>query len=184
MRLRHLIVIGIVGLLAFPAAGTARGTSVTFDGGTAKERAQVTNALAASSFDFSVLPPGIVVHIARGVDSEATPGEIWLDSDLLDAGRFSWGVIQHEYAHQVDFLLFDDGDRQELATALHARVWCWIDQPGLPHASYGCERFASTLAWAYWSSSDNCMRPLSTADESAAMRPAKFRALVTRLLHR
>ena len=31
------------------------------------------------------------------------PGQIWLDASLLDSGRFSWGVVQHEYAHQVDF---------------------------------------------------------------------------------
>ena len=50
-------------------------------------------------------------------------------------------------------------------------------------AEYGCERFASTLAWAYWQSPDNCMQPSEVADaESAAMAPAAFRALMTSLL--
>jgi hypothetical protein len=41
------------------------------------------------------VPATIVIHIVRGVESRATAGEIWLDADLLDAGTFSWGVIQH-----------------------------------------------------------------------------------------
>jgi hypothetical protein len=31
----------------------------------------------------------IRIRIVRGVDSQAVPGTIWLDADLLDAGTFS-----------------------------------------------------------------------------------------------
>ena len=43
---------------------------------------------------------------------------------------------------------------------------------------YGCERFASTLAWAYWPNAQNSMKPAGAKDESAAMAPAKFRQLM------
>jgi hypothetical protein len=55
--------------------------------------------------------------------------------------------------------------------------------PGLPHDEYGCERFASTLAWSFWPSPQNCMRPSATYDESAALAPRSFRRLVARLTH-
>jgi hypothetical protein len=50
--------------------------------------------------------------------------------------------------------------------------------PGLEHAQYGCERFASTLAWAYWPTAQNSMKPASAKDESAAMEPTRFRQLL------
>ena len=53
---------------------------------------------------------------------------------------------------------------------------------GLKHRDYGCERFASELAWAYWSSPDNTMRPTSASDEAAGMPVAQFRALLAQLL--
>jgi hypothetical protein len=53
---------------------------------------------------------------------------------------------------------------------------------GLAHDEYGCERFASTLVWAFWPSKHNAYRPSSRNDESAAMEPTRFRALVSGLL--
>lgn len=148
-----------------------------FEGGSAKEQNTVKQALNASAFDWSLVPHQIVVHIAPSISSEATFGEIWLDSNLLDAGIFSWGVVQHEYAHQVDFFLLDDAKRQALQTALGGRDWCYTVL-GLAHEQYGCERFASTLAWAYWPNAQNSMKPGGAKDESAAMAPAKFRQLM------
>jgi hypothetical protein len=176
--LRHLALI----LFAFGALGSASpalaaGGNYTFEGGSAKEQTTVKQALNASAFDWSLVPQQIVVHIAPGIPSEATFGEIWLDSNLLDAGIFSWGVVQHEYAHQVDFFLLDDAKRQALQTALGGRDWCYTVL-GLAHEQYGCERFASTLAWAYWPSAQNSMKPAGAKDESAAMAPAKFRQLM------
>ena len=172
-------------LIALITPSTARATGGTYDidGGTRAERAQIPRALNASSFDWSVVPARIHFHIARGVASSATPGQIWLDADLLDAGSFAWGVIQHEYGHQVDFFRLTDANRTELLPLLGGDAW-W-DPPGvtLPHHQLAGERFASTLAWSYWPSPENSMRPQGPGDESAAMPPARFRALIQRILN-
>jgi hypothetical protein len=148
-----------------------------FAGGTARQQAEVKAALDASAFDWGLVPDQVVIHIAPGIDSEAAPGDIWLDASLLNAGIFSWGVVQHEYAHQVDFFLLDDAKRRLLNAALGGSDWCY-GVMGLAHAQYGCERFASTLAWAYWPAAQNSMRPSSAKDESAAMGPDRFRQLM------
>ena len=85
-------------------------------------------------------------------------------------------------AHTIDFFLLTQENRVELQRLLGAKAWCW-DTSGFKHADYGCERFASTLAWAYWQNGDNCMKPASRADESAGMAPAAFRATVARMLN-
>jgi hypothetical protein len=188
LRLRILLCALVVGLVA-PAAGLAAGGNYAFDGGTAGQRAQVKAALDVSAFDWSLVPARIVVHIKPGIDSEATRGEIWLDARLLDSGRFSWGVVQHEYAHQVDFFLLDDAKRQELAGKLGGSAW-WAPagRPAmspngtLAHAQLSSERFASTLAWTYWPSPDNSMRPQSPTDESAAMAPPALRTELAGLI--
>ena len=174
--------------LAFAHDARAGGGHYVFDGGTAAEQAQVHGALDASSFDWSVVPVTVTVHIARGIGSSAAPGQIWLDADLLDAGTFAWGVVQHEYAHQVDFFLLSSAARAQLLTALGGAAW-W--QPSaaanapdgtLQHASLASERFASTLAWSYWQSPSNALKPHGRGDESGAMAPAKFRRLLAGLL--
>ena len=159
----------------------AAGGRYTFDGGTATQRAAVRDALDASSFDWDVLPEPVVVHIAPVDGSYAEPRHVYIDGALLDSGRYSWGVVQHEFAHQVDFLLFDDARRAMFDRALGGIDWCY-GMPGLDHSDYGCERFASTLAWAYWPSADNSMAPTCTHGESAAMPAAQFRSLLARVL--
>jgi hypothetical protein len=129
------------------------------------------------------VPGPIVIHVVGDVPSHSLSGEIWLDANLLDSGEFAWGVVQHEYAHQVDYLLLDDAERALLLQRLGGRGWCY-SEPGLAHDQYGCERFASTFAWSFWPSAKNSMRPVRRGDESAAMAPARFRALVTRLTSR
>ncbi|MDX6411214.1 MAG: hypothetical protein QOE91_730 [Gaiellaceae bacterium] len=176
--LRHLALL----FTAFVALGSAApalagGGTYAFAGGTAAQQGQVKAALNASSFNWSLVPTQIVIHIAPGIPSEATVGNIWLDSNLLNAGMFSWGVVQHEYAHQVDFFLLDDAKRQILNTELGGSDWCY-SVAGLLHAQYGCERFASTLAWAYWPNAANSMRPTSAKDEGGAMGAVKFRQLM------
>jgi hypothetical protein len=170
-------------LAAATLAGGAQaaGGSYAFDGGTALQRGEVRDALAASSFDWDVVPATVVIHIAPGYPTRSVRGHVWLDADLLDAGTFSWGLVQHEYAHQVDFFLFDDVVRQRLTRLLRAGDWCY-EQAGLPHEAHGCERFASTLAWAYWPVRDNALRPQGRNDESAALPPAAFRRLLAELL--
>ena len=171
-------------LITLAVTGTARaaGGNYVFDGGTAQQQRVVTSALEASTFPWGIVPRQIVIHVTSGVPSQATPGQIWLDSTLLDTGSFSWGVTQHEYAHQVDFLMLSEAVRAALAGVLGARTWCWDSDAGLAHAQYGCERFASTLAWSYWQSPDNVLAPHGTRDESAAMEPGRFKALLGAVL--
>jgi hypothetical protein len=177
MRLtKTLSIVAVAALLSAPAGAAARQHHLALAGGTAREREQVSAALAASSFDWQLVPAQIAIHIARGVPSRATPGEIWLDANLLDAVMFAWGVVQHEYAHQVDFFLLDAADRAVLLRQLGGSVWC-SDQAER-RDQLGCERFASTLAWAYWPSRENCMRPQT----ARPFTRAQFRGLVSRLL--
>lgn len=169
-------------LITLAVTGTARaaGGNYVFDGGTAQQQRVVRSALEVSTFPWGVVPRQVVIHVASGISSQATPGQIWLDSALLDTGAFSWGLVQHEYAHQVDFLLLDDAVRAALLQVLGGRAWGW-DVPGLDHADYGSERFASTLAWSYWQSSDNSLRPVSPGDEAGAATPRAFKALLGRI---
>ena len=165
----------VVATLALPSVATAGGGRYTFVGGTPRERTTVVRALQASRFEWQLLPT-ITIRIARGVLSQATPGEIWLDAALIDAGSFAWGVVQHEYAHQVDFFLLTAPARALLLRRLGGSTWC--DARPAQRGQLGCERFASTLAWAYWPSTANCMGP----PQGRAFDPASFRRLMSRLL--
>jgi hypothetical protein len=177
---RVLLAIVLTLALASPGVARAAGGTWAVDGGTAAEQAQVGAALDASSFDWGLLP-AIHVHIAPGA-SYATPGQVYLDPGLLDAGQFAWGTVQHEFAHEVDFFLLDDAKRAQLASALGVSQWCYGEQMTLAHDAYGCERFASELAWAYWPSPENAMKPGNGFAESAGMAPAAFRTLVGQLV--
>jgi hypothetical protein len=165
--------------LAIAPAAFAAGGNYGFDGGTTAEQTQVKAALNASAFPWSIVPGPVVIHIGRGVASSAAPNQIWLDADLLDAGTFSWGVVQHEYAHQVDFALLTPDTRAELHTLLGGSAWCGA---GEGHANLDCERFADLVSWAYWTSNDNVMKPLSTTDEGGQATPAAFRAALAAIL--
>ncbi len=185
MRSRVLLSLLAAAMLAFVAGpvdrAAAAGGTYVFDGGTLAEQTQVVSALNASSFNWSLVQAQIVIHIVRNASTEAPPGNIWVDANLLDAGRFAWGIVQHEYAHQVDFFLLNDTARSTLEATLGGQDWCYT-VAGLAHSAYGCERFASVLSWAYWPSSDNALQPQHRADESAAMAPAAFRTLVSSLI--
>jgi len=173
------LVLPLVLAFAFAPAAHAAGGRYVFDGGTRAQRGQVTSALRASSFDWNLVPGRIVIHIGNGVSSHAVAGQIWLDGGLLGTGRFSWGVVQHEYAHQVDFGLLSDPMRAQLQPLLQDGAWCGsIDQ----HAQLGCERFADLLAWAYWQSPDNVLKPESATDEGGQISPAAFRAALRALI--
>jgi hypothetical protein len=176
-RARALILLGTVAAATLvPPAGRAVGGRFAFAGGTPRQQSEVRRALGASSFDWGIVPPRITIHIAPVPTSFAVPGAIWLDTALLNAGPLAWGVVQHEYAHQVDFFLLDDGSRSVLQRELGATAWC----PDVPVSrdSLGCERFASALAWAYWPSADNVMR----AAVPRALSAARFRSVVNTVL--
>jgi len=174
--------------LALAGNAVAGGGRYSFDGGSPAEQAQVRGALDASSFDWDAVPLTVTIHIAHGASSRATPGQIWLDADLLDAGTYAWGVVQHEYAHQVDFFLLTNAMRAQLQTVLGGATWWRSTQSGLApdgsqkHAQLASERFASTLAWAYWPSPANVLRPHSPSDEAGGVAPARFRTLLAALL--
>ena len=167
--------------LSATAPAHAKGGDYVFDGGTAKAQAEVKAALDASAFDWSLVPVQVTIHISRDARPHATPGEIWLDPRLLASGRFSWGIVQHEYAHQVAFFLFGGEQRELLVRRLGAKAWCY-EVAGVAHRDQACERFAATLAWSYWPSADNTEKPASKDDESAAIKPARFRALLAELV--
>lgn len=171
----------IAAALLFPASALAGGGNYTFEGATPGERATVRAALNASSFDWGIVPQRVTIHVGPVGTSHATPGEIWLDRNLLAAGRFAWATVMDEYAHQVDFLVLDPSRRSILQERLGASAWCY-ERAGLAHGANGCERFSSMVAWAYWPSKDNAYRPESAADESAAMPAHEFRLLLSALV--
>ena len=175
--------LGLAVLLFSCGRAQAAGGNYVFQGGTAAEQSQVRQALNASSFNWGLVPGMVTIVIGPTATSEAVPGKIFLDPGLLDSGAFAWGVVQHEYAHLVDFALLNDAARARLDSALGGSVWCYADSATpLMHNQYGCERFASTLAWAYWQSPENCMKPAAVSGESGGMAPAAFRALLASLL--
>src|SRR3954471_11027900 len=181
MRRSFLTLLSVLTFLVFAQTALAKGGSYTVAGGTAKEQTTVRAALEASTFDWNLIPRTISVHIGRIGDSYSTYGNVYLDSSLLDSGRFSWGVVQHEMAPQVDFFLLDDAKRTQLGQLLGGKDWCY-SVPGLAHSDYGCERFASELAWAYWQSPDNSMKPSGSKDEAGGIPVVQFRALLTQLI--
>ena len=91
----------------------ASGGRYTVVGGTARNTAEVKKALNASRFDWSLVPEQITIHVVPGKEASSTPGHIWLSPELLSSGMFAWGIVQHEYAHQVDFFLLNDGRSED-----------------------------------------------------------------------
>jgi hypothetical protein len=171
----------VAAALVLPASALGGGGDYVFDGATRAERATVRAALEASSFDWGIVRERVTIHVGRYETSHATPGHIWLDRRLLASGRFAWPTIMDEYAHQVDFFVLDQTHRSLLQQRLGASAWCY-EVAALAHSAYGCERFASMLAWAYWPAKDNAYRPRSASDETAAMPAPDFRRLLASLV--
>ncbi len=72
-------------LLVLPSTAFARGGSYAVIGGNNADRAQIHAALAASTFDWSLVPALVEIHVVPGIPAQAAPGEIWLDPALLRA---------------------------------------------------------------------------------------------------
>jgi hypothetical protein len=165
---------------AFPAGG-----HYVFAGGSPEARLQVRAALDRSAFDWDVVPGPITIRITDCGCAGSRPGEVVLDERLLTASplgpRYAWGIVQHEYAHQLDFLVLDQADRYRLSRRFGARAWC-TDVAGFRHDDYGCERFATLVAWAYWRSAANVQRPDWRPAAAPTLRRAAVRAFVARLL--
>jgi hypothetical protein len=172
----------LVCALALAPVALASGGRYVFAGGTPGEQHQVVQALGASSFDWNLVPVQVTIHIVRNIPvSYSTQGQIWLDADLLDSGSFSWGVVQMEFAQQVQYTLLSADARSQLTGLLGAQQWCY-DDPALPRGANACERFAAMLAWSYWPAAGNSMRPSSSSDWSASMSPKAFRSILTQLI--
>ena len=180
--LRRLLILAVtLAALAVPGSALAGGGDYGFAGAGPAERATVRAALNASAFDWSIVPQHVTIHVGPYGVSHSTPGDIWLDRELLGAGRFSWATVMDEYAHQIDFHVLDASSRAVLQTKLGTIAWCY-ESVGLAHGANGCERFSSMVAWAYWPSKDNSYRPASSTDESASMPAAEFRNLLSSLV--
>jgi hypothetical protein len=177
----------LVALLASLAlAGTAQaaGGDYVIEGGSPEAQATVRAALDASRFDFDRVPAQITIRISHCGCAGAREGVIVLDEGVvLDTSlgaRYSWGLIQHEYAHQIDYFLFQDGDRSAVRRTLGGKDWCY-EVGGLGHDEHGCERFADVFSWAFWPTQDNVLR----ADAKAiapGMTAKSARRFVNRLL--
>ena len=178
--LRRIVLLLALALL-LPAKALAFGGNYEFDGASAAERSTVRAALNASSFDWGIVQQRVSIHVGNYGVSRSTPQHIWLDRGLLATGRFAWGTVMDEYAHQVDFLALDAERRTVLQQRLGASAWCY-ELDGIAHGANGCERFASMVAWAYWPTKDNPYAPRSRDDESAAMPAAAFRQLLSSLV--
>lgn len=169
--------------LAFAGAAEARGGNYVFEGGSLEAQAQVRAALEASRFNWSLVPQQITIRITNCGCAGAKPGLIVLDEKvLLDPSlgpRYAWGLVQDEYAHQVDFFLLNDGKRKQLRRMLGGKDWCY-EISGLLHDDHGCERFSAVVAWAYWRSADNVQAPRWAG--GAKLSPVKFRKLLDRLV--
>jgi len=180
--LRRLLILALtLAALALPASALAGGGDYSFEGAKPAERSTVRAALNASAFDWSIVPQHVTIHVGAYGVSHSTPGDIWLDRGLLGSGRFAWATVMDEYAHQIDFQVLDAPSRAVLQEKLGTSAWCY-ESAGLSHGANGCERFSSMVAWAYWPSKDNAYRPGSPTDESASMRPAEFRTLLSSLV--
>jgi hypothetical protein len=186
-RLLAALPIAAAALLLAPSA-FASGGHYAIQGGSGYEREQVVKALQASAFPWGVIPGKVTIHIQPG-PSFATPGDIYLDTGLLNEGTLSWGIVQHEYAHQIDFLLLMPGQRSKLQHLLGGSRWLGGNEVGLSgnsaaHGALSGERFASEVAWAYWPSPLNVLRPTSSASEAGHVPVAAFRHEITSLLGR
>jgi hypothetical protein len=176
----RVALLAAAGALLFSVADAhARGGNYVFEGGSEAARQQVRAALDASEFDWSRVRGTITISISRCGCAGATPGSIILDEDTLVSSpfgaRYAWGIVQHEYAHQVAYLLLDERAVQDARAALGGEDWCY-ETPGLAHDEHACERFAATFAWTYWPSADNNQR------SEAVMSAKAFRTLMSRLL--
>jgi hypothetical protein len=161
-------------------AASASGGNYVFQGGTPYQQLQVREALDASSFNWNLVTEQITIDIDPSITrDQSIQGEIFLNPSLLNAGQLAWGVVQNEYAHQVDMFLLTDAQHAIFNSALGGTAWCYADEAGLQLSQYGCERFASTLAWAYWQSPVNCIQPAYVGVVAAGMSPAAFRAFLT-----
>jgi hypothetical protein len=176
---RHLVLLAALVVLALPGKAGAADVALEFSGGSNAARGEVIAALEASAFDWSLIARPVTVQIFDCGCAGSRPGVVVLDETMLASspyGRaYTWGIVQHEFAHQVWWYALDDGRRSELQALLGGADLCY-EQLGLPHDAHACELFASTLSWAYWRVAGNPMQA------EKAMGAWQFRRLLARML--
>lgn len=149
----------VVAALAFVGAAEAKGGNYEIVGATPTQQATIRDALEVSEFNWSVVPARITIRVSPDLanQAESVRGEIRIQSSFLDWGISAWASIQHEYAHQVDYYLLDNGRRDEALRVL-GLPFPWRDL-SRPHDERGVEHFATMLSVAYWPSVLNLLRP-------------------------
>jgi hypothetical protein len=171
--------LAVLAVLAVPGKAAAADVALEFSGGSDAARAEVVAALDASAFDWSLIGRPVTVQIFDCGCAGSRPGVVVLDETMLASspyGRaYTWGIVQHEFAHQVWWYALDEGRRIELQTVLGGADLCY-EQPGLAHDAHACELFASTLGWAYWPAAGNPMQA------ERAMGARQFRRLLSGML--
>jgi hypothetical protein len=149
-------------------------------GGSDAAQQSARAALEASRFDWGLVPEQITIRILNCGCAGARPGEILLDEAVLTDPRlgpkYAWGMVQHEYAHQVACFLLDARARRRIQAWLGGSDWCY--EGGVAHDDHACELFASSLTWAYWPRRRNIM------GVEAVVSAREFRATLPRLLGR
>ena len=186
--LRKSMVAGLAGFaaLALPARPAARGGHYAFDGGTPASRPRCASRSRSAASTGTSCPTTVTIHLHRGSGSYATPGAIWIDTELARLRHVRVGPDPARV--RPPGRLLPSRRRTAQRAERRARRARLVGEPGRrrlhgpDHASLGAERFASTLAWSYWQSPANSLTPTSKKDESAAMAPASFRALLARVL--
>ena len=182
MKIKILIPAVLLALALAPPA-LAKGGHYAFDGATPAQQDTIRKALDASLFDWSLVPWTVVVHVSTAAPTAHTNrGEIWINPTVLGQGQASWTVVQHEYAHQVDFAFLTASDHATLLPVLGGKLWWLSLATGYRHDEYGAERFASTLAWSYSQDLGKPDAAPQPGSESAAMAPPAFRAMLRSLL--
>jgi hypothetical protein len=183
-RILRTTLVALLASLALAGTAQAAGGDYVIELRSPEAQATVRAALDASRFNFDRIPAQITIRISHCGCAGAREGIIVLDeSVVLDTSlgaRYSWGLIQHEYAHQIDYFLFQDDDRAAVRRTLGGKDWCY-EVGGLAHDEHGCERFADVFSWAFWPTQDNVLR----ADAKAiapGMTAKAARRFVNRLL--
>jgi hypothetical protein len=159
MPVIRAVIATLMAALTLATPALARGGQVAFVGGTSDEQQTVLKALAASTFDFNQIPQvtvKIVPDLPANEQGEAIPGEVTLPASGLESGQFFWGTVQHEFFHELDYLLLTDAQRAQAMQVLGATAWY---DGTLSHADQGRERFASTLAFQFWQAVVNNQSP-------------------------
>jgi hypothetical protein len=176
---RHLLLLAALVALALPGTAGATDLALELSGGSEAARAEVIAALDASAFDWSLIGQPVTVQILDCGCAGSRAGVVVLDETLLASSpygdAYTWGIVQHEFAHQVWWYALDDERRSELQALLGGADLCY-EEPGLAHDDHACELFASTLGWAYWRVAGNPMQA------EKVMGARRFRRLLSRML--